>query len=296
MFFGIFHYILCFRHMSILSFLLLAGVIAGCSTSLTGGPDRITTRPVIMEYLQSGLNTDQFHAYRAATGTQKKELRNSIVLSAMGVMDVEYTRFEQNLTRERQQLPFLATAASIALSGTGALIDDSVTKSTLAAVDTALKGTKESYDKEILANQTIAFLQTQMRTNRNNVRSRILAQLSEPADVYPLELAMVDLEDYYSAGTITGGLIGINEETADKFRSSEEKRITSINRFGPNNSTETIRQALEVGGSGAVDELKKWLGVSPRDLNIPIVVFLNSAQYADLRDEYAATLTSSNSR
>lgn len=262
--------------------------LAGCSASLQGGPSRAVTQPEISSFLRSGYSPEALNAYQSASGFQKEQLRNSIVLSAMGAMDVEYTKFEQNLTRERQRVPFLASATSIALSGTGTLIANATTKSILAAVDTGLKGTKEAYDKNILASQTIAFLQTQMRTNRNNVRSRIIAQLAEPIETYPLELAFGDLEDYYSAGTITAGLIGISEATTKKLADSEDKKITSVHQFGTNDATTKIRAALESGGDKALQDLQAWL--SQQKIQAPVVIFLNSSEYAAKRDAYAKTL------
>lgn len=206
----------------------------------------------------------------------------------MGAMDVAYTRFEQQLTSERQGIPLLATTTSLALSATSTVLGNETVKASLAATDTFIKGTKEAYDKEVLANQTIGFLQTQMRANRSAVRSRIIRLLAQPDDSYPLELALADLEDYYSAGTVTSGLIGINAQAAESLSAADATRVETISRYGPNDATATIRQALTRGGKPAVDRLLAWM--KTRNINVPIAIFLNAAEYGKYRDAYASTL------
>lgn len=273
----------------ILILMLVSASVLGsaCSPSFKGQPERVLTEGGVRTYFASGFSPSQLASYRSAIGPGRQRLRNSIVLSAMGAMDLEYTRFEQQLTSERQGVPFLASTTSLALSATSTVVGDAGTKAGLAAADTFLKGTKEAYDKEILANQTIGFLQTQMRSNRSTVRSRILRLLSEPDETYPLELALADLEEYYSAGTLTSALIGINARAAEGLALSDAARISTVGRFEPNSSTSIVRQALSTGGQTAVRRLQNWL--RERNIEVPIVIFLNSAEYRSLRDAYAAT-------
>lgn len=267
---------------------LLTVYSSSCTASFSGQPDRALLDSQLKQNFQSGFNTQRITEYRSASGSARGRLRNSIVLNAMGSIDLEYTRFERQLTNERQGVPFLTSTASLALSATSTVVGDAGTKAGLAAADTFLKGTKEAYDKEILTNQTIGFLQTQMRANRNIVRSRILRLLSEPDEVYPLELALGDLEEYYSAGTITSGLIGINARTAEVLVASDVSRVTTVGRYQPNSSTDLIRRALTTGGRPAVAKLQAWL--RERKVDVPIAIFLNSAEYGSLRDAYASTL------
>lgn len=271
------------------AYLALTFILSGCSASIQGAPARSDTEPALTTFLTQSVSVAQMNAYRSASGQQKRELRNSIVLGRMALTDMNYTKYEQDLTRERQQAPFAATLASLALSGTGTIVSDAATKTALAVVDTALKGAKEAYDKDILAQQTIAFIQTQMRTNRNNVRSRIVNQLSLSADQYPLELAFLDLEDYYAAGTITGGLIGIGEGTAGRLTESEDIKLLSSTTYGADSATRAIRAYLGRGGQPARRALADWL----RPRGVPAFSFLNAAEHAALRIEYARLIGAS---
>ncbi|MBY5585080.1 hypothetical protein [Rhizobium leguminosarum] len=269
------------------AFMLLIFLMS-CSPSFKGGPDRVVTQTSVKAYFASGFSPGQYSNYRASSGTERLSLRNSIVLSTMGAMDVEYTRFEQQLTSERQGVPLLATTTSLALSATSTVVGNATTKAGLAAADTFLKGTKEAYDKEVLANQTIGVLQTQMRANRSAVRSRIIRLLAQSDDAYPLELALADMEDYYSAGTITSGLIGINAQASESLAATESARVDTVSRFGPNDATAAIRRALTQGGKTEVARLQAWMRA--RNINVPIAIFLNAAEYGKYRDAYASTL------
>ena len=272
------------------SALLLLSLFAAssCSSSFKGGPDRFATEGSTSSFLTLGYSASRYSEYRSSTGAERQKLRNSIVLSTMGTMDLAYGKFEQQLTSERQGIPLLATTTSLALSATSTVLGNETTKAGLAAADTFVKGTKEAYDKDVLANQTIGFLQTQMRANRSAVRSRIIRLLSELDEAYPLELALADLEEYYAAGTITGGLIGINTQAAESLAASDAVRVETVTRYGPTDATAIIRQALKQGGNRAKVTLQIWL--KSHNIDVPLATFLNSAEYAKHRDAYAATL------
>ena len=276
------------ERLRLLPLLLLSLSTASCSPSFQGGPDRSATSVSISSFLATGYSASRFEQYRESTGSDRKALRNSIVLSAMGAMDLAYGKFEQQLTSERQGVPLLATTASLALSATSTVVGNEVTKAGMAAADTFVKGTKEAYDKNVLANQTIGFLQTQMRANRTAVRSRIVKLLAETDDAYPLELALADLEEYYAAGTITGGLIGINAQTLANLAVSESVRVDTVSTYGPTDATEKIREAIKQGGTSATVKLQVWL--KARNIDVPLATFLNSKEYANDRELYAKAL------
>ncbi|WP_027668325.1 hypothetical protein [Rhizobium leguminosarum] len=206
----------------------------------------------------------------------------------MGSIDVKYSTYERDLTREGQEVPFITTLASLSLSGAGTLVGSSAAKTALAAADTGLKGAKSAYDTSILAEKTVQFLQKQMRTNRNRIKTAIIDKLALGIDRYPLELAMMDVEEYAAAGTVTAGLIGIDEQTSQALTASERAKITEIAVYGPNEATAVIRDYLNKGGAEAQSKLQQWL----RDHNqqVSTWLFLNGSQFGPLRQEFAREL------
>ncbi len=167
---------------------------AGCSPSISGGPDLSQYQSFSRQYFTRGFGSNAIAQYDQSTdGSEKSAIRNRVVLSALGSIDTEYGAYERSLTRESQEVPLAATLASLSLSGAGTLVASSVAKTALAAADTGLKGAKAAYDKNVLADKTVQFLQKQMRTNRNKVKSEILIKLALDTNQYPLELALIDV-------------------------------------------------------------------------------------------------------
>ncbi|MBB3391628.1 hypothetical protein FHT82_004406 [Rhizobium sp. BK275] len=264
---------------------------SGCSPSIAGGPDLTEYRSFSSDYFRAGYSAPRVKGYYGASDTiSKKAARNGIVLSAIGSIDVKYAAYEQDLTREGQQVPFVADVVSLSLSGAGTLTGSTAAKTALAAVDTGLKGAKSAYDSDILARKTVQFLQKQMRTNRNQIKSAIIVKLGLGIDRYPLELAMMDVEDYAAAGTLTAGLIGIDEQASAALAASEAAKVTEITSavYGPNQSTAIIRAYLENGGAAAQNRLQQWL--KARNVHVSSFLFLNGGQFATLRDEFVQEL------
>lgn len=260
---------------------LIASSLSACNGTLQGAPDRLITKSEELKFLKNSYGLNRISQYHADSGAQKRSIRNSIVLGRIYAIDIAYSEFEKSLTQERQKVPFIATVTSIALSGTGSLIGSSATKSILAAVDTALKGTKESYDKEILVQKTIDVLQQTMRAQRNKIRTEIVGRLTKTVQEYPLELALGDIEEYYTAGTITGGLIGLTEKTAVALATSKALKISTVSTFGSDNATELIRNYWKSGGASASTRLNNWL--TRENVPVPISIFIRSKEYADHR-------------
>ena len=152
----------------------------------------------------------------------------------MYAIDFYYSEYEGQLTRERQDIGFISTVANLALTSSATLIDAKEAKTILAAAATGLTGVKASYDKEILIEKTITILQQQMRTRRKEVKVTILGRLSLDTGSYPLELALIDLEAYYRAGTITGALVDVSEATGARLAqaSAIEEQVV-VARFAP---------------------------------------------------------------
>ncbi|MGR6465834.1 hypothetical protein [Rhizobium sp. PAMB 3182] len=273
-------------------FLAVISVSSGCSPSLSGGPDLSGYESFSRNFFESGYGQNRVTAYDQASDPYvKKSLRDSIVLSAIGSIDTRYTAYERTLTREGQQLPFITSLASISLSGAGTLVAGAAAKTTLAAVDTGLKGAKAAYDKDILAEKTVQFLQKQMRTNRNKVKTEIISKLALDVGRYPLEMALIDVEDYAAAGTVTSGLVAIDEQTSKALAASEEQKITLISTYGPDDASKVIRQYI-ASGSAASDRINDWLA-NCKHLDIKTGHLMAGKEYVALRQEVIRAIEAS---
>ncbi len=260
--------------------LALLPALAGCTPSVAGTPNLTEYQAVSDRYFASAFSTQRLATYETVTDPGRRQsLRNSIVLGAIGTIDLRYAKFVNRLTQESQIVPFGATVTSISLSTAGALTGSEAAKTTLAAVDTAIKGGVAAYDKSILADRTIQALQKQMQANRNRVRSAIIAKLSESTLSYPLELAMIDVNEYAAAGTITAGMATIDEQAAQNLAVSEDEKVTEIFKYAADESSVEIRAFYDSGSPAArlaIEEALKREGTN-------LVSFLNNGRYAQSR-------------
>lgn len=272
--------------------LAVTSLSGGCSPSLSGGPDLTGYETFSRGFFEGGYGANRVAAYDQATDpSEKKSLRDSIVLSAVGAIDTRYTAYERTLTREGQQIPFITSIASISLSGAGTLVGGEVAKTTLAAVDTGLKGAKAAYDKDILAEKTVQFLQKQMRTNRNKVKTDIISKLALDVGRYPLEMALIDVEDYAAAGTVTSGLVAIDEQTSKALAASEQQKVTLISTYGPDDASKIIRQYVATG-SAATKRINDWL-TDCKHLDLTSGHLISGREYVALRQEAVRAIEAS---
>lgn len=179
------------------------------SPSISGGPKRTVDVDKEVKLLSEAFSSNAILKYYSLPETSRETTRDSIVGSQMYAIDLLYSDFERKLSVEARSGNFLATTTSIALSGVGSVLRVAETQAILAAIDTGLKGTKESFDKEILLDRTLQILLTQMDAERAKVRVRVLNGLQNPVSRYSLQQGLTDLQDYERAGTINSALAAI---------------------------------------------------------------------------------------
>jgi hypothetical protein len=76
----------------------------------------------------------------------------------------------------------------------------------LAAISTGVGGQKIAVQRDFFQNQNIALIIKNMRAARSDVLVKIRAKTSKSIDEYPLEDALLDLQEYFAAGTVIGGI------------------------------------------------------------------------------------------
>ncbi len=96
-------------------------------------------------------------------------------------------------------------------------------KAALGAAITGVTGAKVSFDKNAYFAKTLPALVASMQASRKEVLLRIRKGLELGDDKYPLTQALVDLEDYYNAGTIPGAITGITASADEASRKASEE-------------------------------------------------------------------------
>lgn len=200
----------------------------GCTPSMQAGPARLFPVSAETAAIRGQVGVPDLKYYLALSESERTRYRNSIVLARMYAIDLAYSEYEASLTQEEQQSGFVATAGQMGLTTASSLVTPPGTKSILAGVATAVTGTKAAYDDQILAKKTIPVLQGQMRANRARIAAQIILRLKVPDSNYPLALALSDVEAYYQAGTITGGLVGVSATVSQDLAAADSEKSSAI--------------------------------------------------------------------
>jgi len=154
--------------------LTAALLVSGCISS-TGNPERLIPVAVEMNALAADQSV-QISAYEEAVRNNSalaRSIRNEIITRRMYAIDVQYTQYENALTREGQEIGFGALTAATGLSTAATLVAPVVTKTILSAAATGVLETKGHYNSEVLLAQTIRTIQKQMRSSRNVIATNI---------------------------------------------------------------------------------------------------------------------------
>lgn len=183
--------------------LLVPMLLVGCSATIRGVPQRAISADIILTDVSVVTSLDAVNACNIANTT---ECRDRIVYSAILGIDLNYHKFETELMNDDRDLSFGSTLSQLGL-GMASAYTGSVLYSSIA---TGIVGTSAAYNSKILQNQIVSTLQAEMTSQRNIVKARIFSNLTKPIDQYPLTLATLDIESYYTAGTITHALKELN--------------------------------------------------------------------------------------
>jgi hypothetical protein len=229
---------------------MLAGLfLSGCKT-LEGGPARLYTVPqevAIAQDLLPGMR-DRYEA--AATENDRMFYRNEYIARRMYIIDVEYSEFEVALTRERQQVGFATSLVQQGLNTAASLVTVAETTRILSGLAGATSATRGFYDSEVVIAKTIQIAQGHMRAQRDTVAKNILALRGVSSTIYPLSAALLDLEDYYRAGTLTTGLIEAVGAAGLAATDAANDKLTVLPRavFAIDDSTTRLRAYYMPGG------------------------------------------------
>lgn len=224
--------------------MLMAGVtlLSGCLPS-TRAPERLYPVAYEMDLMRSSQDEliRRYYELFYSSPIQAKTIRNEIIAQRMYAVDVQYTIYETALTREGQEVGFGALTTAEGLSTAATLVTPAATKSILSAAATGVLAVKGHYESEILLAQTMRTIQKQMRASRNVIATNISTRMNLSVADYPLTVAMSDVEEYFSAGTVTSGVI--DSSTTVGIREADTKTIKQDVNQAPADKRAVILEA-----------------------------------------------------
>jgi hypothetical protein len=158
-----------------------------------------------------------------ASSEEKEQIRNELIDKSIMLIDARYEAFMDDFSFGKKSLDAGADIASIAADAVATLIAPASTKSILAAVSGGITASKLSFDEAFFYEKTLPVLLNQMQANRQAVLVDLVQGRKLDGDAYPLTAALRDISRYYTAGTIDGALIEIQQQAAEKQKQATAK-------------------------------------------------------------------------
>lgn len=158
--------------------------------------------------------------------------RNDEINKTVIAIDNNYQNYKNALYAGRAGFDTFADFVSLALTGATAVTGSAGTKAAFGAAATGVTGAHGSVNKNFFNDQSREALFNVMDSLRADVLARIQEKEDEDYDHYSMSAALVDLENYYSIGTVTAARNAISAASTS-VSSNVAPRQTSGPAAGP---------------------------------------------------------------
>lgn len=135
-------------------------------------------------------------------GLTKQQYRDTVIYRRLEIIDAYYYDFESKLIGSYDGLDLGADLTVLLLNGLGATVGAASTKAALAAASAGVIGAKNAVNTDIFYQKTIPALVAEMRAARKTERVKIEEGITHTVDVYSLDQALGDINDYYVSGSL----------------------------------------------------------------------------------------------
>lgn len=180
------------------------------------------------------------------------------------LIDVNYHQFENELYRGRALFDTATDLAIVGLGAAGALVDATGTQAILAAISGGIGGARVSINKNFFREQSTNALISTMRASRKAKLNFMRGAETLSILDYTMSRALVDITEYYNAGTIVGAFESIVSEAGQKEQTATqaiERRVEEKMEFqytiGP--LRDQIDRWLDADIEKNVPALREWL-------------------------------------
>jgi hypothetical protein len=290
---------------------ICVGLILGaCSTgALSGGPkspfDLAADIAAVEAQLESQASIEAY--YR---GAETRERRDAFVAARMSLIDLSYARYVSGLNATRAVSDTTFDIGNVAIGVANTVVGGDQDRRVLSAITAILTGTRSSIEDAFFDGQTTDLLITQMNSARRQASVRILEGLQQDIADYPLTAALVDLNEYYQAGTVHGALMS-SLVSAAREQAAAEARIEQLRSvsFTRDESAAVIGRWLfptatgrngdgvwitsddvpAPGDSQRAAALRAWLATQGLE-QVPIGTFLTAPLLAETRGRAVSAL------
>lgn len=228
--------------------LAIVFALSACA-GFSGEPRQIVSNDRQADALAPYFSLARLQAYWAAPSDRS---RNEIVYGRMAAMDILFDEYARSLMAESGLTNTALDVGNLSLT-TWASLTHGVVAQNLSGIASVIGGLNTSVNKNAYYAQTLPSLVSAMVGQRLKVRRTINAGLALPLAKYPLEAALVDLQEYHYAGTIAGALSAINENASKDASASREIRLLDLTAAGLSEAAADLQTKL----IGLIKDLSK---------------------------------------
>jgi hypothetical protein len=239
------------------TFVLASSLLtAGCWAPPTiAGPDRLYSTDAEMTGLLNftDVTGDDWRKYLSASRAARMGFRNEIMAARMYAIDVNYTKFEHELSIEGQSVEFWTKLGSNTLTAATAAVPAASTVKQLNAIATGFNLASSTYTEAFFRKQLIENLVAAMRAARHERRAVIRTRMTCQVEYYPFGLGMSDVESYFRAGSLESGILRLTQTvTAEEKKTKGEDDVA-----GPTATPEAKNTQKEAVKAAAVADSDK---------------------------------------
>lgn len=219
-----------------------AALLSSCATPNQDEP----LHAIYQHHVEAIENSFATNAGDPFTTSDKLE-RNKRIRQLIFLIDRSYEARERRLFDHNSAADFVGSVSVLGLNSAGAVTGGTEAKAILAAISGGIVGTKTAFDKDILQGQTTLAIIAKMREQRSAKLTPLLTGMKESPDDYTMEQAIVDLGEYYNAGTVTVAL-------QDIIASSAKEKVTSDQANLSLKTNRQITTTTTTKGNGVINK------------------------------------------
>ena len=214
---------------------LLIGIailtLQGCTTVQTAGES--TSQLAGSIYAPPGWDDD------IATKTAGKnfgapldDISRGVIYDYLNKINRDYARYITALSSGHAAINVMYDSTNLALTGAAAISNSNPAKTAFAALSTFFQGQKQSMDKNMFDDKAIFALSSIMEIRRGEVLANIRRSLASKE--YTLGEGLLDLNEYYRAGTLESALQAayLNQQPAATASAQASTQKTSTGSGG----------------------------------------------------------------
>lgn len=161
-----------------------------------------------------------------------KAERNAILHELMYMIEASHGEFERNSRAWKSAADFLTDVAVLGVNGAGTLVGGEATKSILHVVSGGLTGSQLALNKRLFAEQAVETIQAQMRASMKERKAQIISNMTNAATVYPLEMGLSDIVNYYYDGTFARAVQNMLQDAKEHERAAGTNIVRALERAG----------------------------------------------------------------